>query len=135
MNDTQEDIQTDDELLRMQGMLDGPKTIGGLTLRPITGPSWANMQTLGVFDDSIGNAHKLAAYVLLHSESPEIIRSLIFRKDLFWQRVLDWMEKNIKTHMDLKPYDDEFERVYAIYNASLTSAAHPSDPSPASLKN
>ena len=68
MNDTQEDLTTDDELLRIQGMSDVPQEIGKFTLRPITGSSWSWMLCAKLWNDDIDNIMRTAAYAFIHTQ-------------------------------------------------------------------
>lgn len=135
MNDTQEDLTTDDELLRIRGMTDGPQNIGKLTLRPITGETWAWMQTVGIYDESIGSILRIAAYAMIHSQPKADVLPLIFKRDKFWMAVSDFIGENFPTHEHLAPYDKAFGEQYEIYEAALTTAAHPSNGIASPIKN
>lgn len=130
-----EEMMTDDEVLRMQGMTDGPKKVSRLTLRPITGESWAWLQTLKVFSDEVGSYHQAAAFAFLHSEPVEVIRGLVFKRDAFWPEVSKWIGERHAHHDEIEPYALELTAAYERYSAGITQAANPSDPQPAGLKN
>ena len=135
MNDTQEDLTTDDDLLRLQGMTDGPREIGKFTLRPITGETFAWMQTVGIYDDEIGSVFRMAAYAFIHSQPKKEVLPLIFKREKFWLAVSDFIEEHFDHHESLTPYDKIFGEQYEIYQASLTKAAHPSDGMESPIKN
>lgn len=123
---TEVEMLTDDEALREAGMSDGPKKIGKFKLRPLSAESLAWSQTVGIFDDEIGEIHRIAGYVFLHTEHVEDILPVVFKKDRFWRSVSVWMREKINHHGELKPYDEEMNEAWERYNAATTKAANPS---------
>lgn len=130
-----EDLHTDDELLRESGMIDGPKQVSKLTLRPITAESWAWMQTVKVFSDDVGSYHQAAAFAFMHSEPLVVVRSLVFKRDAFWIAVSEWIGEQHKFHTDIEPYSEELTAAYDRYHSALTTAANPSNGTPSGIKN
>lgn len=126
---------TDDEILRTQAMTDGPKKIGKFTLRPMGVETLAWMQTCGVFDEDLGNVHKLAAFVAIHTTDKKTMLPLVFNRRNFWLFMNDWLTSNISHHSELTPYEEEFERGWEAYQASVTTALHPNEGKQDGTKN
>lgn len=129
------ELQTDDEALREQGMTDGPKKVGKITLRPMTALSLSWLQRNKVFDDETGDTmSKTAAFVFLHSEPKESIRAVVNDRNGFLDAVDDWIEKRIKHHSELEPYADLMGETMSQYLAAVSNSEIPSD-GPAGPKN
>jgi hypothetical protein len=127
------EIMTDDEALREQGMTDGPKKIGKFKLRPMTALSLSWLQRNNVFSDDTGDSmQKTAAFVFLHTEPKESIRSVVNNKSDFANAIDDWIDSNIRHHADLEPYTTEMSKCMEVYLASVTHAVNPSPDSPQS---
>jgi hypothetical protein len=130
-----DELETDDEVTRIQAMTDGPKRVSKLTLRPITGESWAWMQTVKIFDDGIGTYHQAAAFAFLHSEPVDELRRLVFNRDLFWPEVSKWIGERHAHHDEIEPYAQELTAAYERYAVATTTAANPNDANPSGIKN
>lgn len=133
--ETNEELQTDDEALRLAGMTDGPKNIGKFTIRPMTAETLAWAQSLGVFDDAIGNIHRNSAYIMLHTMPRAEIVPMAFNRAKFWFRVSDWIAENVIHHKELDEYKDEMDAAWERYNASISKPAHPSNSKGPEAKN
>ena len=124
------EIMTDDEALREQGMTDGPKKIGKFKLRPMTPLSLSWLQRNNVFaDDSGDSMQKTAAFVFLHTQPKETIRSVVHNKDAFYNAVDDWIDEHIKHHSDLDVYSTQMSDCMNVYLASVSDAVNPSESS------
>lgn len=134
MNDT-EDLQTDDEALRLAGITDGPKAVGKFTVKPMTAETLAWAQSIGIYEDGIGTIHRTAAYVMLHTLPKAELLPLVFSRLKFWTRVSEWVAENISHHNELAPYSAEMSDAWERYNASISKPAHPSDSKGPDAKN
>ena len=132
MND---ELMTDDEALRIAGMTDGPRNVGKFKLRPLCAETLAWAQTVGIFEDDIGNMHRRAGYAMLHTLPPAEILSLVFKKEQFWMRVSKWIADEITHHSQLTIYDDEMNDAYERYDAAVTTAANANTPGIPQAKN
>ena len=124
---------TDDEALRHDGMTDGKKKKGKFVLRPMTGLSLSWLQRNHVFDDDFGDpTSKTAAFVYLHSEDKETIRSVVNNKAEFLNAVDDWIEKHVPYHTGLNQYVEVMNDSMNTYLAASSTALNPSPKSPES---
>jgi hypothetical protein len=124
---------TDDEALRHDGMTDGKKKKGKFVLRPMTGLSLSWLQRNKVFDDDFGDpTSKTAAFVYLHSEDKETIRSVVNNKSEFLNAVDDWIEKHVPYHTGLNQYVEIMNDSMNTYLAASSTALNPSTKSPTS---
>lgn len=116
------EILNDDEVLREQGMTDGPKSVGKFTMRPMTPLSLSWCQRNGVFDDEVGDPmQKTAAYVFLHTEPKERIRGVVHSKSAFADAVDDWIDTHVQNHhTDLEPYTAEMNASMQKYLAAIS---------------
>lgn len=129
------ELMTDDEALRMQGISDGPKKIGKITLRPMTALSLSWLQRNRIFDDETGDTmSKTAAFVFLHSEPKEVIRAVVNDRNAFLDAVDEWIDRTVTHHSELEPYSDAMNTAMEQYLASASKASNPSD-IPAGPKN
>lgn len=136
MNDTQEDLTTDDELLREQGITAGPVKKGKFKLRPMTALSLSWLQRNRIFDDGNGDMlQKTAAYAYLHTEPKEDIRAVVNDRASFLNAVDEWIEKHVSHHTVLEPISEEMNAAMESYLAASTTAANPSRPNPGGPKN
>ena len=131
------ELVKDDEVLREQGMTDGPKNVGKFKLRPMTPMSLSMCQRNNIFDEKTGDPmHKTAGYVFLHTEPKEVIRSVVHNREAFANAVDDWMEEHIKNHVtDLEPLTDEMNKSMQKYLAAISHAQNPSHGGEAGPKN
>jgi len=133
MND---ELKTDDEILREIGMTEGPRKVSRFKLRPVTALSLSWMQRNNLFDDEFGDMlMKTAAFAFLHCEDKSKIRSVVNDRLPFLGAVDEWMDENIKHHSELEPVSQEMTDALDRYMASVTTAANPSDPQPGGIKN
>lgn len=135
MNETNEDLQTDDEALRLAGMTDGPKAVGKFTVKPMTAETLAWSQSVGIYDDGIGTIHRTAAYVMLHTLAKSELLPLIFNRLKFWTRVSEWVGENVQHHEELTPYAAEMSAAWERYSAAISKPAHPSNSKGPDAKN
>ena len=91
MNEEIEDLSTDDEILRIEGMTAGPISIGKFTLQPMSAETSAWMESAGVWDDEIGNIFKIAAYVMIHASPRSDVLKVVFKRQKFWEAVSDFI--------------------------------------------
>lgn len=120
---TDNELITDDDLLREQAMCDGPKQVSKFTLRPVTAVSLSWMQRTRVFDDEQGDVmQKTACFAYLHTADKAEIRSVVNNLDKFLARVDLWIEENIVSHKELNPVSDEMMQAINRYLAAGTNA-------------
>lgn len=123
----------DDEVLREEGMTDGPKKIGNITLRPITALSLSWMQRNEIFSDSVGDMlQKTAAFAFLHSEDKTKIRSVVNDRVAFINAVDDWIDANIPHHKNLEPISEIMNQALESYMAAISVPVYPSNESTSS---
>lgn len=134
MNDT--DLQTDDEILRMDGMADGPKKVSGFNLRPVTALSLSWMQRNNLFEDDFGDMLlKTAAFAYLHTADKVSIRGVVNNREKFLGAVDEWMDDNVRHHSELEPVSQEMTDALDRYMATATSSGQPEITGPAGAKN
>jgi hypothetical protein len=125
------ELQTDDEALREQGMTDGPRKIGNIVLRSMTALSLSWLQRNRVFDDELGDTmSKTAAFVFLHSQPKPEIRAVVNDRNAFLDAVDEWMDKNIKHHSELEPYSELMSESMSAYLSAVSTSANPSEEAP-----
>lgn len=130
------DLTTDDEAMREAGMTAGPKRKSKFLLRPMTALSLSWLQRNHVFDDATGDKlQKTAAYVYLHTEPKQDIRSVVNNHQDFLEAVDVWMETHITYHNELEPLSEEMSEAMNIYLAANTSAINKADPGIPQSKN
>jgi hypothetical protein len=93
------ELVKDDEILREEGMADGPTRIAGLELRPITALSVSWMQRNEVFSDAKDLIWKTCAFAFLHSAPKAEIRAVVNDKAAFAEAVDEWIDENISHHL------------------------------------
>jgi hypothetical protein len=117
------ELLTDDEALREQGMTEGNKNISGITIRPMTALSLSWLQRNNIFDDEGDSMQKTAAFVFLHSEPREVIRSVVNNRAAFLDAVDDWLDEKFPHHTQLLPYTELMTDAMNVYLASSSRAA------------
>jgi hypothetical protein len=93
------ELVKDDEILREEGMAEGPIEIAGIELRPITALSVSWMQRNEVFSDTKDLIWKTCAYAYLHSAPKPEIRAVVNDKIAFTDAVDEWIDENISHHL------------------------------------
>lgn len=120
-----EDLQTDDDILRMDGMTDGAKKASRFTLRPVTALSLSWMQRNHLFEDEFGDMLlKTAAFAYLHSADKAEIRSVVNIRERFLNAVDEWMDANVQHHSELEPVSQEMTDAIDRYMAAVTTSAN-----------
>jgi hypothetical protein len=114
------ELVKDDEILREEGMADGPLKINGLELRPITALSISWMQRNEVFSDAKDLIWKSAAFAFLHCESTAIIRGVVNDRELFANAVDSWIEDNISHHLQMGEISVAMNAAFQRYAASAS---------------
>ena len=128
---TDNELMTDDEVIREIGMTDGPKRKAGFTLQPMTALTLSWLQRNRVFDDGEGDMiQKTAAYAFVHSAKRADIRAVVNDRESFLDAVDSWIEKNIVHHSELEPLSVEMNSAMESYLAATTTAANPSPEGP-----
>jgi len=124
---------TDDEELRHEGMTDGKKKKGKFILRPMTGLSLSWLQRNKVFDDDFGDpTSKTAAFIYLHSESKELIRTVVNNRTDFLNAVDDWIDTHMPYHTGLNDYVELMNTAMNTYLAAASVALNSSPQAPES---
>jgi len=120
---TENELITDDDLLREQAMCDGPKLVSKFKLRPVSALSFSWMQRTRVFDDTQGDVmQKTACYAYLHCADKAEIRGVVNNLGKFLDRVDTWIEENIVSHKELNPVSDEMMEAINRYLAAGTNS-------------
>ena len=120
------DLEKDDEILRVQAMEDGPKIVNGRILRPITVLTISWMQRNEVFSGEMDSVWKAAAFTFLHSEPYSAIRSVVSDRLTFINAVDSWIEKNMTHHHETAAMSDEMSKAFDLYN-SASPASQPGE--------
>ena len=115
-------MMTDDEALREQGMTQGNKKLGAITIRPMTALSLSWLQRNDVFGDTGDSMQKTAAFIYLHSQPREVIRNVVNDRAAFLDAVDDWIEANFPHHAQLSPYSDLMSEAMNAYLAASSTA-------------
>ena len=110
----------DDEILREEGMADGPLKVGKLELRPITALTVSWMQRNQIFSDSKDAIWKAAAFAFLHSVDHSIIRQVVNDYDSFLDAVDVWIEHNMVHHNEATAITQAMNDAFQRYMASVS---------------
>jgi hypothetical protein len=119
-NTDTDELTTDDEVLRIQGMEDGPKQVAGRELRPISALTLSWMQRNKFFEQGRDLIWKCAAFMFLHSEAIPKIRSVVNDKDAFMITVDTWIEKNILHRDDVQTLSKAMDEAFELYMSAST---------------
>lgn len=110
----------DDEILREEGMCDGPLIFGGIELRPITALTISWMQRNEVFSEKRDTIWKSAAFAFLHSAPLMEIRSVVNEPWMFSDAVDSWIEKNISHHSETTKIAEVMNKAFSRYMAAAS---------------
>jgi hypothetical protein len=110
----------DDEILREEGMADGPMIVAGIELRPITALSVSWMQRNEVFADSKDLIWKTCAYAYLHSAPKAEIRAVVNDKAAFAEAVDEWIDEHISHHLQTGEIAGGMNAAFQRYAASAS---------------
>jgi hypothetical protein len=110
----------DDEILREEGMADGPMKISGIELRPITALSVSWMQRNEVFSDAKDLIWKTCAFAFLHSAPKPEIRAVVNDKAAFAEAVDEWIDENISHHLQTGEIATGMNAAFQRYSASAS---------------
>jgi hypothetical protein len=110
----------DDEILREEGMADGPIKIDGIDLRPITALSVSWMQRNDVFSDQKDLIWKTCAFAYLHSAPFTEIRAVVNDRAAFIDAVDCWIEANISHHFQTGEIATGMNAAFQRYSASAS---------------
>ena len=116
------ELQKDDEILRIQAMEDGPKIVNGRTMRPITALTISWMQRNEIFSGEMDLIWKAAAFTFLHSEPMSTIRSVVSDRSTFVNAVDSWIEKNMKHHHETTAMSDAMGVAFDLYNSAAPAS-------------
>lgn len=119
-NTDTDELTTDDEVLRIQGMEDGPKQVAGRELRPISALTLSWMQRNKFFEQGRDLIWKCAAFMFLHSEAIPKIRSVVNDKDAFMVAVDTYIEKNILHRDDVQTFSKAMDDAFNLYMSAST---------------
>jgi len=121
-----EGLERDDEVLREHGMTDGPKKLGGFTLRPMTVLTLSQMQRNNLMSEDCGDMlQKTAAFAYLHSAPRDEIRAVVNDKPKFFDAVDEWMDKNFQHHDELEPLAGLMAEAFEHYMAAKSTGSGP----------
>lgn len=119
------DLETDDEILREQGMTAGPRSASKWTLRPVTALTVSWMQRNSVFAEHRDMIWKAAAFGFLHSAPPARIRSVVNDPAAFTSAVDNWIEENIGYHTEITTLSDLMNAAFQEYMAATSEPLRP----------
>lgn len=119
-NTDTDELTTDDEALRIQGMEDGPKQVAGRELRPISALTLSWMQRNKFFGEGRDLIWKCAAFMLLHSEPIPKVRSVVNDHEAFMLAVDQWIEKNILHRDDVQTLSKAMDEAFELYMSAST---------------
>ena len=122
---TEDDLKTDDEALREQGITDGPKKIAGITLRPMTVLTLSQMQRNSLLGDTGDMLQKTAGFAYLHSAPRDEIRAVVNNPEKFFDAVDAWMEKHFNHHTELEPLAAMMAEGFEHYMAAKSTGSGP----------
>jgi hypothetical protein len=111
------ELVKDDEILREEGMADGPMNVAGIELRPITALSVSWMQRNEVFSDAKDLIWKTCAFAILHSAPKSEIRAVVNDKESFAEAVDEWIDNNISHHLETGGIAKEMNAAFERYSA------------------
>jgi len=120
------ELEKDDEILRIQAMEDGPKIVNGRILRPINATSVSWMQRRQIFSEDMDPIWRAAAFIFLHSAPLINIRGVINDRDSFINAVDDWTWSNMTHHHETSGLSDEMSKAFDLYN-SASPASQPGE--------
>jgi hypothetical protein len=119
-NTDTDELTTDDEILRIKGMEDGPKQVAGRELRPISALTLSWMQRNKFFGEGRDLIWKCAAFMFLHSEPIPKVRSVVNDNDAFMITVDQWIEKNILHRDDVQTLSKAMDEAFELYMSAST---------------
>jgi hypothetical protein len=114
------ELAKDDEILREEGMADGPMKISGIELRPITALSVSWMQRNEVFSDAKDLIWKTCAFAFLHSAPKAEIRAVVNDKESFAEAVDEWIDENISHHLQTGEIASGMNAAFQRYSSSAS---------------
>ena len=114
------ELVKDDEILREEGIADGPTSVAGIEMRPITALSVSWMQRNDVFSDAKDLIWKTCAYAYLHSASKPDIRAVVNDKAAFAEAVDEWIDENISHHLQTSEIASSMNAAFQRYSASAS---------------
>jgi len=114
------ELVKDDEILREEGMSEGPTSVAGIELRPITALSVSWMQRNEVFSDAKDLIWKTCAYAFLHSAPKPEIRAVVNDKAAFAEAVDEWIDENISHHLQTSEIATSMNAAFQRYSASAS---------------
>jgi hypothetical protein len=113
------ELEKDDEVLRMQGTEDGKKGVHKWTFRPITALTISWIQRNQVFSESTDMIWRVSAYAFLHSAPYSEIRRVVNDRQSFIDAVDIWIEKNIVHHDEIQIIANEMNSAFSRYSSSV----------------
>jgi hypothetical protein len=118
MND---ELKTDDEMLREIGATEGQRKIAGISLRPMTVLTLSQMQRNGLLDETTDMLQKTAAFAFIHSAPKDDVRSVVNNRAKFFDEVDEWLERNFTHHAELEPLAEMMAESFNAYMAAKSS--------------
>tara|TARA_R110000868_G_scaffold121712_1_gene322791 strand:- start:601 stop:999 length:399 start_codon:yes stop_codon:yes gene_type:complete len=115
------ELEKDDEILRIQAMEDGEKLILGKKMRPVSALSVSWMQRNNVFAETRDLIWKASAFAYLHCEDFSKIRAVINNQSSFTDAVDVWIEKNVVHHFEINAIADAMNKAFQVYMSSASS--------------
>ena len=114
------ELEKDDEILREESMTDGPMTISGLVLRPITALSVSWMQRNNIFSDNMDLIWKSAAFAYLHSTPFTEVRAVVNNRAEFTDAVDSWIQKHIVHHNEISEITEVMNIAFKRYQSGIS---------------
>ena len=123
MND---ELQTDDEVLRERAMTDGPKRIAGLNMRPMTPLTLSILRRHKMIGFDKEELQMSSAYGFVHSAPIDEVRAVANDTEKFLYAVDAWLDRNFSIHHDdLEPLAGMMAEAFETYMAAKSTGSGP----------
>ena len=119
-----DELKTDDELLRESGLLEREKKVDGMTLRPMTGASFMWILNKEVFSSENNKVEQIAQFLFLHCASIDEILDVVYSGNSFKKEVIKWISKTSlnEHHSRILAFEPIVDEAWAKYSAAKTTA-------------
>ena len=124
----QNELEKDDEILRIEGATENKRELHKWEFRPITALTVSWMQRNDVFGDKFDLIWKSGAYAFLHSAPFVKIQPVVNDRELFSDAVDLWISENLIHHNEIAMITEDMNAAFKRYSSALfTSRAGTSE--------
>jgi hypothetical protein len=124
----QNELEKDDEILRIEGATENKRELHKWELRPITALTVSWMQRNDIFGDKFDLIWKSGAYAFLHSAPFVKIQPVVNDRALFSDAVDLWISENLIHHEEIAMISEDMNAAFKRYSSALfTSRAGTSE--------